>query len=68
LFQFFDLCWALLFYGAEIGTDEDVVIRADNCKTFPPFLNIPSAFIISDTATNLAEGDKGLKGAFFDHI
>jgi hypothetical protein len=66
-FEFLDLCWVLLFFGAEVGTDENVVIRAGNCKTFPPFLNILSAFIFSDVTANLTEGGECLKGGSVDH-
>jgi hypothetical protein len=65
LFQFFDLRLFLLFFGAEMGTDEDVVISADNCKTFPPFLNLLSALIISDVTANLTEVSIFTKRAYF---
>jgi len=65
--EFLDLRRVLLFFGAEVGTDENVVIRADNCKTFPPFFNVLSAFNIDYTAANLTEGGEALKGGFVNH-
>jgi len=66
-FEFLDLCWVLLFFGTEVGTDENAVICTGNCKAFPPFFNVLSALTIDYTAANLAEGDEALKGDFVDH-
>jgi hypothetical protein len=60
-----DLPWVLFFFGAQVSTNEDVVICSNNRESTAPSLNVLSYLLISYLTGNLTEAINSFERIFF---